>query len=227
MDLDMNRIEAVIFDMDGVLINSESLWKQAELEVFTSLGVNVCEEDCALTASMTTSQVTKFWFDKFPWSNIPLFEVECKVIDRVIELINSTDCHIENIKPVITRLKSQNYKIGLATNSPYKIIPNVLHKIGVFELFDCICSAEFVKNGKPDPEIYLKAAKELNVIPEKCIAVEDSYGGITAAKKAGMNVVVFTNNQKNPPQTVADFTIDNFLEFDEIFLNEKFCRTFT
>ncbi|MDH6252437.1 HAD superfamily hydrolase (TIGR01509 family) [Chryseobacterium sp. H1D6B] len=128
-----------------------------------------------------------------------------------------TDCHIENVKPFIIRLKSQKYKVGLATNSPYRIIPTVLDKIGIFDLFDSICSSDFVKKGKPDPEIYLMAAKELNTMPEKCIAIEDSHSGMIAAKKAGMRVVAFTNNQQNPPQNIADFTINNFLQYEEIF----------
>lgn len=80
----MKGIKAVIFDMDGVLIGSENLWKQAEFEVFFSLGVNVGDEECLLTASMTTSEVTNFWFDKFSCSTKPLVVVEGMVIDRVI-----------------------------------------------------------------------------------------------------------------------------------------------
>lgn len=213
----MKDIKAVIFDMDGVLIDSESLWRQAEFEIFSSLGVNVKDEDCIVTASMTTCEVTKYWYDKFPWTDTALAEVEEMVIDRVVELIKSTECHIENIKPFITRLKSQNYKIGLATNSPYKVIPEVLHKIGIFKLFDCIYSAEFVEKGKPDPEIYFTAAKKLKVKPENCVVFEDSYSGIMAAKKAGMKVVEFTNNQRNKPQNIADFYIDNFSDYEEIF----------
>ncbi|MDH6252438.1 beta-phosphoglucomutase-like phosphatase (HAD superfamily) [Chryseobacterium sp. H1D6B] len=79
-------MKAVIFDMDGVLIDSEDLWKQAEFEVFSSLGVNVSDEECILTASMTTSEVTNFWFDKFSWSTKSLVEVEEMVIDRSLNL---------------------------------------------------------------------------------------------------------------------------------------------
>ena len=116
----MNK--AIIFDMDGVLIDSEKFWKQAENEIFTSLGVEVTDEYSKLTKSMTTSEVTKFWYDKYPWKNIALKAVEEMVVLRVIELIKTEDCQIKGVKPFIEKLKTKKYKIGLATNSPDKII---------------------------------------------------------------------------------------------------------
>src|ERR1044072_1742139 len=114
--------KAVIFDMDGVLIDSEKFWAQAEKEVFGSLGVKVTEEYCAETKSMTTSEVTQFWYAKFPWKEKELQDVEQMVVSRVMELIEREECHIEGIKNFIEALKAKNYKIGLATNSPEKII---------------------------------------------------------------------------------------------------------
>lgn len=122
----MINTEAIIFDMDGVLVNSEKLWKQAEYEIFTSLGVKVTEEYSKLTESMTTSEVTKFWFDKFPWENQELHVVEQMVVSKVIDLIETEECSINGVKPFIEYLRKQNLKIGLATNSPKKIIITVV-----------------------------------------------------------------------------------------------------
>ncbi len=203
-------MKAVIFDMDGVIVDSENLWKQAEYEVFTSLGVEVTEEHSEITKSMTTSDVTKFWYDKSPWKDQDLDTVEQSVISKVIELIESEECQISGVKDFIEKLKADNYKIGLATNSPSRIIPTVLHKLDIAHLFDTISSAEFEEKGKPDPAIYLKTAKKLNINPKDCIVIEDSYTGMLAAKNAGMTVVAFTNGSEEINHELADDKIDRF-----------------
>lgn len=211
--------KAIIFDMDGVIIDSEKLWKQAEKEVFSSLGVNVSDADSEITKSMTTSEVTQFWFNKFPWKNKKMEDVEQRVISRVIELIHSEDCKINGVKEFIKKLKEKNFKIGLATNSPYEIIPTVLQKLDVLELFDTISSAEHEINGKPHPAIYLKTAAKLNIAAENCIAIEDSYSGMLAAKNAGMKVIAFTNGNIEINFDIADLKINHFEEFDIDRLN--------
>lgn len=203
-------MKAVIFDMDGVIIDSEPLWKIAEREVFSSLGVPVSDHCCEVTQFMTTAEVASFWYEKAPWENRTLHEVEQMVISRVIELIETRECTISGIKDFIIRLKSKGFKLGLATNSPYRIIPEVLRKVGVAELFDVIASSEYEEKGKPDPAIYVRTMQQLNVTSEMCLVVEDSYSGILAAKRAGMRVVAFTNGRNDPKLTVADYTIDNF-----------------
>lgn len=212
--------KAVIFDMDGVIIDTEMIWKQAEKEVFSSLGAKVIEEHSKETQSMTTSEVTEFWYKKFPWSNIGLKEVEQMVVSRVVELIESEECLINGVKTFIERLKSKNYKIGLATNSPFTIIPVVLERLEVAHLFDSVSSAEFEAKGKPDPAIYLTTAKKLTIEPKDCLVIEDSYSGMLAAKKAGMTVASFTNGNKKLHFEIADYKIDSF-EFDRIDLIKK------
>ena len=202
--------KAIIFDMDGVLIDSEKLWKQAEHEVFTSLGVKVTDEYSSITKAMTTFEVTKFWYNKYPWENMKLEVVEQKVISRVIELIKTENCQINGVKSFIEKLKTRNYKIGLATNSPASVIPVVLEKIDALHLFDSVSSAEFEKRGKPDPAIYYKTAQNLKLKPENCIAIEDSYSGMMAAKNAGMTVIAFTNGDKEIEFEIADDKIESF-----------------
>jgi HAD superfamily hydrolase (TIGR01509 family) len=205
--------KAVIFDMDGVIIDSEKLWQQAEKEVFSSVGVKVTDEHSTLTKSMTTSEVAKFWFEKFPWKNISVNTVEQMVISRVIELIETEHCEIKGVKAFIETLKAKNYKIGLATNSPNNIIPIVLKKINALHLFDCVSSAEFEENGKPHPAIYLNTAAKLMVEVNNCIAIEDSYSGMLAAKKAGMRVIAFCNGNSDLSFDIADDRIDQFDEY--------------
>ena len=189
----MTISKAFIFDMDGVLVDSEGYWKQAEYEVFTSLGVEVTDEQADLTKSMTPLEVTQFWYERFPWGNVALEVVEQLVVSRVIALIESEDCLIDGVKSFIEKLKEKKYKIGLATNSPQRIIPVVLKKLDALHLFDVALSADSEIKGKPDPAIYFSAAEKLGANPEECIVIEDSYSGMLAAKNAGMKVIAFTN----------------------------------
>jgi HAD superfamily hydrolase (TIGR01509 family) len=215
----MRKYKAVIFDMDGVIIDSERLWQQAEFEVFTSLGVNVTKEYADQTKSMTTKEVTKFWFDKCPWFTESLDTVEQMVIARVITLVETEDCEITGIKDLLRLLKDKGYKIGLATNSPNSIIPKVLEKSALVQFFDTISSAEFEINGKPDPAVYLTTASKLEVSTAECIAIEDSDSGMKAAKNAGMTVVGFTNGNANIYFEFADFQIEHFNDFDIEVIN--------
>lgn len=202
--------KAVIFDMDGVLVDSEGIWKQAEFEVFSSLGVSVTEKGSLLTRSMTTKEVTRFWYEQFPWKGRTLPEVEEMVIQRVVELIRSEDCVIKGIRAFITKLKAQHYKIGLATNAPEKIIPTVLEKTQTRLLFDIISSADREEKGKPHPAIYLNTARKLKVKPQECAVIEDSRTGMKAANRAGMTVIAYTKGNKNMSFDLADYEIDRF-----------------
>ncbi|AZA83213.1 HAD family hydrolase [Chryseobacterium lactis] len=203
-------LQAVIFDMDGVLVDSEGFWAQAELDVFSSYGVQVTEELAANTKYMTTREVTEFWYERFPWENLDVASVEQKVITRVIEYIQSEDCTMSGVQGFIKDLKSKDYKIGLATNAPLQVADAVLEKLQVRDLFDTVHSSEFETQGKPHPAVYLTSAKNLGVPPEHCIAIEDSHSGLLAAKGAGMKTIVFTNNDESIDFDNADFRILNF-----------------
>lgn len=210
MELILKDKKAVIFDMDGVLVESEAIWKQAEYEVFSSLGVSVTEENSSYTQSMTTKEVTAFWYQKFPWKETPLSEVEEMVVRRVMELILLKDCATLGISAFIKNLKERNFKIGLATNAPEKLIPVVLKKTGTESLFDSVSSADFEEKGKPNPAIYLNTAKKLKVKPEECAVIEDSETGMEAAKKAGMSVIAYTNGNNTVSLQWADYQIEGF-----------------
>ena len=206
--------------MDGVIIDSEPIWKRAEKEVFSSVGVELSDDLCRITQSMTTREVTNFWFSKYPWKHKSLDEVENGVVKRVAQLIKQEGQAIDGIGEFIKSVKSRGYKIGLATNSPSVLISVVLEKLAVDKYFDAISSAEHESEGKPNPLVYLSVAKKLNVKPADCVAVEDSVSGLSAAKKAGMTtVVILKNNQDNIENEFADYKISDYNQFDFSSLN--------
>lgn len=216
----IRKIEAVIFDMDGVIIDSEALWKQAEKEVFTAVGVKLSDELCRITECMTTAEVTKFWFDRFPWQHKSLADVEREVVERVAFLISEKGEGIEGVERLIQELKNRRYKIGLATNSPAVLIQVVLSKLSLERYIDAVASAEHELQGKPNPNVYLTVAKKLKLDPGVCIAVEDSYTGLLAAKNAGMKAIVVRSDLNGKPDfDCADFKINDFSAFDFSFLN--------
>ncbi|MGJ1445891.1 HAD family hydrolase [Sphingobacterium spiritivorum] len=116
------------------------------------------------------------------------------MIERVKALVESTNCGVPNIDTFLQYLKSKNFLLAIATNSPLSIVPVVLQKMGIYQYFDVISSADFVKQGKPHPEIYLHTAKQLNVPPHKCMAIEDSHSGMIAARDAGMKISQASKN---------------------------------
>lgn len=212
-------MQAVIFDMDGVLLNSEVFWQQAEKEVFSSLGVPVSEELCEQTRAMTTLDVCQFWYDRFPWQGKNFVEVEKAVVQEVIQLIKSEDCSIPCVKELIYELRDRGFKIGLATNSPEIIIPVALEKTGLETAFDAIASAEAEEKGKPHPAVYLSAARKLRITPQYCWAIEDSRTGLFAAQQAGMKTVGFTNQQSNLELETADLLIHDFCKERQVLIN--------
>ncbi|WP_397472339.1 hexitol phosphatase HxpB [Rheinheimera sp.] len=181
-------IQAVIFDMDGVLIDSEPMWQQAELEVFSSLGVTICPKRQQQTVGMTTKLVTAHWYQQSPWSSMSLDEAEQAVLQQVATQINAAGVPKKGLLRLLDHLRQAELPVGLATNSPGFLMDTTLQKLQIRPYFSTCCSVEMVTEGKPAPDIYLLAAKNLGVAPEHCLVFEDSFTGMTAAKAAGMKV---------------------------------------
>jgi mannitol-1-/sugar-/sorbitol-6-/2-deoxyglucose-6-phosphatase len=222
----MLKFKAVIFDMDGVLINSEPLWKIAEKEVFSSLGVKVTDELVHITSALTAQEVCAFWYKRYPWQGKTFDQVEDDVVARVIELIGEHDTKMPGVKDILDFCKSKGLKIGLASNSSHNLIEVVLEKVGIKHYFDFISSAQDVEKGKPNPAVYLFAAKNLGVTPDECIVFEDSIIGIAAAKSAGMTVVAVPAEEdfEKTDFELADYKIKSF-EDSEIYSIVKILLT--
>jgi HAD superfamily hydrolase (TIGR01509 family) len=182
-------IKAVIFDMDGVIIDSEPFWREAEMHVFNGIGVKMTEEMCVQMKGTKIDEVVKHWYSIYQWEGPSVKEVESLVVEKFISLVNEKGQPMPGLMGLLEYLQSSGYKIGLATSSPFKIMNATLDKLNIQAHFDIKHSAEGEKKGKPAPDVYLKTAQLLGVKPEDCLAIEDSYAGIRAAKSAGMYTV--------------------------------------
>ncbi|WP_255801609.1 hexitol phosphatase HxpB [Idiomarina loihiensis] len=197
---------AAIFDMDGLLIDSEPFWAKAERMVFSSMGVELSDSLCRQTAAMTTREVTEFWYRRFPWKRKSIEDVENDVIDCVDELIRRHGKPMPGAKQIVDSFHRRNYRVGLSTNSPYRLINTVLEKLDIAQCFHGISSSEHVERRKPDPAVYLSTLQKLKVKPEHCVAFEDSASGVKAAKAAGIKTIAVppAYNFDNPDYSLAD-----------------------
>ena len=211
-------MRAVIFDMDGVLIDSEPFWANAEKEVFTSLGARVTAESAERTRFMGTREVTEFWYCQNPWKGPSLVEVEEQVVSLVAEFVAQHGEPNCGLVECLQMIGNKGLKIGLASNSPKSLISATLRSLGIHEYFQAVASSEEVEEVKPSPAVFLLAAERLGVDPNDCLVIEDSSRGVLAARNAGMVTVLLspspTSNDLAPVS--ADYYITELSELRSI-----------
>ena len=217
MKLSIKDFEAVIFDMDGVLIDSEPLWKIAMEDVFKSVGCNITRKDFQKTVGLRIDEVISYWFQHSPWESVSKDEVERKIVLRMIELITENGSPLIGVIETLTFLKENGLKIGLATSSYSVLINTVMDVLDIRHFFDYTHSAEIEEYGKPHPAVYLSVATFLNVPPTKCLVIEDSLNGIISGKAARMKVVCIPEKTHTPDTklSLADFQFDDMLKMLE------------
>lgn len=214
--LDLSDFDAVLFDMDGVLVDSEPLWKIAMEEVFNGLGSKLTKTDFQKTVGMRIDQVIAFWKNIEGWKD-QIQDIEFQIIDRMIQLINENGQPLPGVEDTVVHLNKIK-TVGLASSSPKKLIDSVLLKTQLHSYFHGVFSAETEPFGKPHPAVYLTAASTLGVQPNRCLVIEDSLNGIISAKAANMTVICIPEKThiKNPKLILADFHFDSMRELFEV-----------
>ena len=209
--IDIQEFDAVIFDMDGVLIDSEPLWKIAMEEVFFSVGCSLTRKDFQKTVGLRIDEVITFWYNEVGWEEYSPKAVEDKIVQRMVELIRENGDPLPGVLETIAFLKEKNLKIGLATSSYSILIDTVLDTLSITHSFDFTHSAENEEFGKPHPAVYLSVAKKLKVEAHNCLVVEDSLNGIISGKAAKMKVVCIPEKTHHPEPklSVADFMFED------------------
>lgn len=219
--IDFKNIDTVIFDMDGVLIDSEPLWKAAEIKVFETIGIDFIKVGGEKTVGLRIDEVIDYWYEKYPWEN----KTKAQVVDEImLEMVNGIQANGEPMKGVIEVLgffKSKGMKIGLASSSYQVLIDTSLEKLRIAHYFDVTLSAQNCTYGKPHPEVYIETAKLLKSEPQNCLVIEDSLNGVIAGKAAKMNVVAVPDGTHTVTEQlkVADLRVDNLKELVKVLLN--------
>jgi mannitol-1-/sugar-/sorbitol-6-/2-deoxyglucose-6-phosphatase len=215
-------IDAVIFDMDGLLIDSEPLWRIAEIDVLTPVGVPMTEEMAFSTMGMRTDEVVEHWFARYPWVGPSLKEVEARITARVIELVRERGKALPGVYEIIDRLTERAMPLAIASSSSSEIIAAVIQQIGLEGRFQVVQSAEHEPYGKPHPGVYIAAARGLNVAPSNCLAFEDSANGVLAAKSARMRCIAIPEHAVRDDRRflIADAVLNALTEFDLTILDQ-------
>ncbi|MDO8503075.1 MAG: hexitol phosphatase HxpB [bacterium] len=209
-------IKAIIFDMDGLLIDSEPLWEEAEINSFTAVRVPLTSEMTKQTMGFRVDEVVEHWYARYPWREQSKKEVEAAIVKNVIDLIKEKGKAREGVNEIIQLFTKQNLPMGIASSSQTDIINAVVEKLSIADYMKVTYSAEYESYGKPHPGVYITAAKELKVVPENCLAFEDSPNGVLAAKAAKMKCIAIPDpKMKNDKRfCIADRIMDSLLDFD-------------
>ncbi len=193
-------IEAVVFDLDGVLLDSEHLWDRARLELVEARGGRWQSGATEAMQGMSSSEWSAYLRDQL---GVPLSapQINDQVVARLLGYYQDDLPLVPGANEAVRRM-ADNWPLGLASSSNRTVIDAVLERAGLAPFFHVTVSSEEVARGKPAPDVYLAAAERLQVPPETCAAIEDSANGIRSGVSAGMTVVAIPNRRYPPPDDV-------------------------
>lgn len=217
-------MKAVIWDMDGVIIDSEPLHFEIDIQTMNYLGAQITKEQLERFVGMTNPEMWTIIKGEYGIAQTVIEIIEHQLSAKIHALSEMDIMPIDGVKELILDLKSRNIPMGIASSSPRLFIEEVLEKFQIREYFDCIVSGEEVKQGKPAPDVYLEAAQLLGVKPHECIVIEDSRNGIKAAKAARMKCIGYVNvNSGNQDLSAADRVVQsiNDINFNSMMLDWK------
>ena len=180
-------IEAVIWDMDGVLIDSEPFWQRAEIEIFGEFGLELEPEDCMRTMGLRVDEAVAFWrLEAQCWDEAMDPDLMERLMDRMVELISTEGEAMAGIEHALDFFDNRVRVQALATSSYPVIVDAVLDRLAIHDRFALTHSARHEPFGKPHPGVYMTTAAGIGVDPTRCLAIEDSHNGVIAAKAARM-----------------------------------------
>ncbi len=182
-------LKAVIYDLDGLVIDSEPCWRQAEVEVLGGLGLPLTPERCRETTGLRMDEAVAYWAARYPWSGVPLEEVVQRILARVLSLLEERAPLKPGVRESLAVIRTAGLRVALASSSPLALIEGALERFGLREEFEQMVSAEGERFGKPHPGVYLTTAARLGVAPASCVALEDSVNGVLSATAAGMRCI--------------------------------------
>ena len=216
-------LKAVIFDMDGVIIDSEPTHMKLENETYKKLGIEVTGDEHLSFVGATSHYMWEALKNKYKLSQTleELIEYERS---KYFKYLNSDECEItliEGVKELIEDLHENGVNLAIASSSPLNVIEAIAKKFQIEEYFEVFVTGDYVKKSKPEPDIFIFASEKLGVSPENCVVIEDSHNGVRAAKKAGMKCVGFNSDVAGRQDiSMADLVINSFKEVNYIKLSK-------
>lgn len=211
--------KAVLFDMDGVLLQSEHIWIKAKTYVLQKYHIPHSRLLSLHTIGLRLDEVVDYWFEHerlaFRKLNLKKKMLIQEITDSVTYYYEKVSHPSENLEQVLQNLLKKNILLGIASVSPLRLIQSFLIKNSLYHYFDQIISGEAVTYAKPHPEIYLKLASRFSLSPAECVAVEDSLNGLRSVHLARMRSIFYNPNadQDTDRLQLATYTIQSFAEF--------------
>jgi mannitol-1-/sugar-/sorbitol-6-/2-deoxyglucose-6-phosphatase len=209
--------------MDGLLIDSEILWHEAEIQILGGLGVPLAVDGCRSTKGMFVDEVTAHWYRLHPWPGATPTpdEVAVTIVDRVIELIVTKGALKPGAERVIDLCHDRGLPLAVASSSQYRLIDAALAHFGLRDRFALVHSAEDEDYGKPHPAVFLTAATKLGAPPRRCLVWEDAPAGVLAAKAASMTCIAVPEEgeEGHPAFGLADLVVHSLLQVDAAALD--------
>ncbi|MCK4589925.1 MAG: HAD family phosphatase [Nanoarchaeota archaeon] len=203
------KIKAVIFDKDGVLIDTVKFNIEAAVRTFRESGIELDEDDKKTVIGRHPADFYKILEKKYKFDYEKSRERQRFHYFQLYEKIKLYD----GAKELILALKKKELKLALATSSGEKGVNIFFDKFGLKKFFDEVVTFKDCKERKPAPDIYLVTAERLDILPEECLVFEDSPVGVKAAKRAGMKCVAVTYSSSKDELKEADYIISNLNEF--------------
>ena len=207
-------LRAAIYDMDGLVVDSEPSWIAAEVEVFRSVGVPMTPTLCRETTGIRLDEAVAHWSARFPWEGPSQAEVLQRLLGRATELIVARAVAKRGVLESLEVMRGAGLRCALASSSPMALIEAVMQKLKLMAEFELMVSAESEPFGKPHPAIYLRAAEWLGVDPRECVALEDSLNGVVSAKAARMKCIAVPEHWPDPRLALADAVVESLLAVD-------------
>jgi sugar-phosphatase len=209
-------INTVLYDMDGLLLDTEPLWGESMLRIAQKHNIPITWEKFKETTGLRIYEVTDYWSVKYPWNGSTSVEVAEEILDDIIEASKKAGRVLPGVVKSLELLKENGFKIGLASSSPARMIHALVDHFDITHYFDCITSADVVELGKPHPAVFMHCANSLGSSPLQCAVLEDSVNGMIAGKAARMKVIVVPDalHFDDPRFAVADAKLKSLEDLD-------------
>ncbi|MGL5888306.1 MAG: hexitol phosphatase HxpB [Bacteroidia bacterium] len=210
-------ITGVIFDMDGLLVDSEPWWREAETNVFGALSKAPAASDFEEMMGNRIEDVIARWRVKHPWQGMSDDAVKVAIVDEVQRLVTTNAQLMPGVISTLELFRDKKLPVALASSSPLRLIRGLMLHYGVYGFFQVVCSAEAEDFGKPHPAVFLTAAKHLGIQPHELLVFEDSFNGVIAAKAARMKCIAVPapEHAAQPRFAAADLVLPSLTMFDD------------
>ncbi len=213
-------INTVLYDMDGLLLDTEPLWGESMLRIARKHKIPITAKQFKETTGLRIYEVTEHWAINYPWEGNTPKQIADEILEDIIAASKRSGMILKGVIASLEMFKQNKFKIGLASSSPKHMIDALVRYFDLEKYFDCITSADAVEYGKPHPAVFLHCAAELKSKPHQCVVLEDSVNGMIAGKAARMKVIVVPDSYHfdDPRFSLADGKLNSLEALDMDYL---------